>query len=572
MKSLLVILLISLSGSIFASNEENSIKWADQGWSKSEREYWHYQSLGQALIPISWFLSLERGKSTDLFSEREHLKNFGFIYEKKNIHNQYSLPIGFAVAPNDSPISGKMGLTCAACHTGQIIYRDKAIRYDGGSSNHNLVAMLSEMYSSLQLTYTDEAKWDRFVARVNKIQPIGEPELKRQIEKTLGDLLWGSRAQNKSPGIDVTPGPGRADALNRIGNFIFGQRLLVESNYHKINAPANYPFMWNIWKFNWVHYNASFTQPMARNILQVLGNSGETNFIDANGKPVDGEDKWKTSVDFRGAAKMEEGYRKLSPPQWPAEILGQIDRQRVNKGKVLFEKNCSSCHAPIPIKSPDNKKAQLAIALVPLSIIGTDPAHAKTFNERRFNLSKLTDNSLPISGAEGLTFAIDQIEKYSYSKLRLSKEEQDNINGFGRENKIRAPLAYKARTLEGIWATPPYLHNGSVPNLYELLSPVSERSKQFWTGTYEFDPIKVGYVTDKSKKNYFLFDATIDGNKNIGHEFNDGSGQGIIGKKLSHEDRMDLIEYLKVIDQNPPNSREAVPYDWEWNQNKTIFR
>lgn len=572
MKSSIVILTLFFSTSIFATTSDHPISWMDQGWSESERDYWHHSSLGQALIPVSWFLSLESGKTTNLFSDKEYLKNFGFLFEQKNSKNPYGLPIGFAVAPKTSSIAGKMGLTCAACHTGQIIYKDKVIRYDGGSSNHDLVKMLSEMYSSLQITYSDKTKWDRFVKRVNKIQVVNEADLKKQVEKMLADIIWGATAQNKSAGIDVTPGPGRADALNRIGNFVFGQRLLVESNFHKSNAPANYPFMWNIWKFNWVHYNASFTQPMARNILQVLGNSGETNFIDPNGEPVIGEDKWKTSVDFINAAKMEEGYRKLSAPKWPSELLGQIDQRRAEKGKFLFEKNCSSCHAPIPIKSPDNMKAQLAVAVVPITVIGTDPAHAKTFNERRFNLSKLTGNPSLVSGADGLTFAINQIEKYSYSKLNLSKEEQEKINGFGRENKIQAPLAYKARTLEGVWATSPYLHNGSVPNLYELLSPVSERSKQFWTGTYQFDPVKVGYITDKSKENNFLFDTSIEGNKNGGHEFNDGSGPGIIGKKLSHEERMDLIEYLKVFDQNPPIAKSPVSYDWEWTKNKSNSR
>ena len=52
------------------------------------------------------------------------------------------------------------------------------------------------------------------------------------------------------------------------------------------------------------------------------------------------------------------------------------------------------------------------------------------------------------------------------------------MNGF-RPNGVRAPLAYKARPLNGIWATPPYLHNASVPNIYALLSPVSERPTNF---------------------------------------------------------------------------------------------
>ena len=57
-----------------------------------------------------------------------------------------------------------------------------------------------------------------------------------------------------------------------------------------------------------------------------------------------------------------------------------------------------------------------------------------------------------------------------------------------------ALFAYKANPAEGMWASPPYLHNGSVPNLYELLSPAKERSKTFYIGR-EFDPVKVGVDT-----------------------------------------------------------------------------
>ena len=69
------------------------------------------------------------------------------------------------------------------------------------------------------------------------------------------------------------------------------------------------------------------------------------------------------------------------------------------------------------------------------------------------------------------------------------------MNGF-RPNGIQAPLAYKARPLDGVSATPPYLHNGSVPNLYALLSPVAERPTKFFLGDREFDPLLVGYETN----------------------------------------------------------------------------
>ncbi|MGZ4854764.1 MAG: c-type cytochrome [Candidatus Angelobacter sp.] len=92
-----------------------------------------------------------------------------------------------------------------------------------------------------------------------------------------------------------------------------------------------------------------------------------------------------------------------------------------------------------------------------------------------------------------------------------------------------------------------YLHNGSVPNLFALLSSQSERLDRFWTGSKQFDPVKVGYDTTEFKGSY-LFDTSGPGNSNKGHEFKDGPrGNGVIGPALSPEDRWAIIEYLKSL-------------------------
>ena len=83
-----------------------------------------------------------------------------------------------------------------------------------------------------------------------------------------------------------------------------------------------------------------------------------------------------------------------------------------------------------------------------------------------------------------------------------------------------------------MWASPPYLHNGSVPNLYELLGPAAERSRTFFIGR-DFDPVKVG-VDTSGASGTFLFDTTLVGNANTGHSFEDGPvGKGVIGHLLT---------------------------------------
>jgi len=86
------------------------------------------------------------------------------------------------------------------------------------------------------------------------------------------------------------------------------------------------------------------------------------------------------------------------------------------------------------------------------------------------------------------------------------------------DDVIKANLGYKARPLDGIWATPPYFHNSSVPNLYQVLQPADCRDKTFYLGTTKFDPVKVGYRTEEFY-GAFLMDTTLSGNRNMGHEF-----------------------------------------------------
>jgi hypothetical protein len=122
-----------------------------------------------------------------------------------------------------------------------------------------------------------------------------------------------------------------------------------------------------------------------------------------------------------------------------------------------------------------------------------------------------------------------------------------------RRNRFRAPLAYPARPMGGYWATAPFLHNGSVPSLYQLLSPANQRSEKFYTGNLEFDPIHVGYVSEKFRGG-FLFDTRTDGNGNGGHELRDAAKgtPGVIGPALTRDQRLDIIEYMKVINDFPP--------------------
>jgi hypothetical protein len=150
-----------------------------------------------------------------------------------------------------------------------------------------------------------------------------------------------------------------------------------------------------------------------------------------------------------------------------------------------------------------------------------------------------------MSAAGALEAVAEQVEKKKYDELGLSPEQRIEMNGF-RANKLRPTLSYRARNMNGIWASAPYLHNGSVPNLYELLLPASERSRTFYVKDMEFDAKRVGYKAGKIK-NAFKFDTSKKGNSNAGHEYRDGPRtKGVIGPALTDEERWALVEYLKT--------------------------
>jgi hypothetical protein len=97
---------------------------------------------------------------------------------------------------------------------------------------------------------------------------------------------------------------------------------------------------------------------------------------------------------------------------------------------------------------------------------------------------------------------------------------------------------YAARPLHGIWAAAPYLHNGSVPTLYDLLLPPEQRPKTFALGDRDYDPVRLGFAVGKAcDKQDCGIDTTRIGDGNGGHTW---------GTDLAEPDRMALLEYLKT--------------------------
>jgi hypothetical protein len=306
---------------------------------------------------------------------------------------------------------------------------------------------------------------------------------------------------------------------------------------------------------------------MVRNAGEALGVFGRADWMGRGGT------RFRSSVRVENLHALEEQLagstplRGLRPPRWPAHVLGEIDASRAAAGEDLYRELCKGCHLP-PLASPEIQDARywedlgegrrlLKLSLIDIAYVGTDPNQARDMVERTVDASALGITESRYGWALGEVVQAVVTRWYDDQQPPTPDDVRFRMDG-GRPPGpgIRAPLAYKARPLDGIWATPPYLHNGSVPDLYALLSPGEERPRSIWLGNREFDPVRVGYVHDVERRGYTRLRAPrdcgaqrrTDGNCNRGHEFRDApKGGGVIGRALSHEERMALIEYLKTL-------------------------
>jgi mono/diheme cytochrome c family protein len=311
-------------------------------------------------------------------------------------------------------------------------------------------------------------------------------------------------------------------------------------------------------------------QPMVRNAGESLGVSAELNLTDPS------KGLYKSSVDVESLFDMEQmikgntqpsakdGFPGLRSPKWPNDILPAIDQKLADKGAELYKTHCEGCHRP-PVSSAafwdfNNKdwwtrnqagEAILKVENIPISHIGTDPAQAADMLARTVAVPEnlgIKSSSFALALGELVEKTVNTI--FDEKKPPVGPEARKRIDGY-MPNELRADLAYKVRPLNGVWATPPYLHNGSVPTIDDLLGDPEKRPAKFYLGSREYDPVKLGYRTDPIA-NGFEFDTSIRGNSNRGHEFRKDYDKnkeikGVIGPELPADDRKALIEYLKTL-------------------------
>ena len=567
----------------------------DQGWTDTDRTTFYSTVQGAHIMPYVWFKALRRLDVDEPFAA-DQLSRYGYIRSD----DATGLPIGFVI--DGTPALGQIGMTCAACHTGQLEYQKDgvthAIRLDGAPAASDFQQFLTDLRDAASETIKQPTRFAAFAAAVlgSGNTPAKAAQLKTQF------AAWVQQFSDFMNASLPTPpwGPGRLDAFGMIFNRVTARDIGVSNNFKIADAPVSYPFLWNAHRQDHTQWNGGV--PNGFYITALARNSGEVFGVFADFKPTVLIPATKlapkiinyhsNSILYSGLQTLEEKIAVLKPPPWPQDIF-PLDQDMVTKGKVLFDANCGKCHNPQPSKTVPNAwdTPVMAVgtdprmatnakhssdpgiftgaALPPPSIGARYPACPTTFDcalnvdllassvvggllADAFNRTTLrSPEAIRRNGVfralgrdlESLPHGENMVELTAPGTNHLDDLQAMIKNRLGNMYKSQPPAAigaaYESRVLQGIWATAPYLHNGSVPNLWELLTPPAQRKTNFMVGSRLFDPRNVGYSTDTSpfRTGKFVADPS-NGNGNGGHDFGTG---------LSDEQKWQMIEYMKQM-------------------------
>lgn len=433
---------------------------------------------------------------------------FGMIYEPGK-DPRYDLPVGMSMR-NFRGID-VVYLNCAACHTG-------TVRDAPGAAPRIVPGMPAHTF--------DLGAWGKFLTTIPTDQKFTPQRLLDQIRKMQDDphrrvdkpdlinklifrylavylmrdqlLILGQRLGfiNKD-----SWGPGRVDTFN-------APKALLNFPMEKYADPkelignVDFPSIW-------------YQGP--RKGMQLHWDGNNTSVDERNLSAAFGTGAYPPTLDVNRVLRTAKWLETAKPLAYPYQINGPLAAQ----GKQVYQEHCARCHGTQepPFRHDPPQADELVGTVVPIEKIGTD----------RWRLDSYT-----------WVLAVNQSTLYA-------GYEKDW--GFAppypqRFTHFRKQPGYANSPLDGIWLRAPYLHNGSVPSLWELLKPEKERVGSFYRGNDVYDPRNVGFVSsiaEQESHKFFPFDTQKPGNGNGGHT------GAAYGTDLPDGEKWALLEYLKTF-------------------------
>jgi mono/diheme cytochrome c family protein len=474
-----VLLVLAIVGGVFAYN--HFFRAAPPPFFASDEDHFLFGSIGTEEtdgIPYWIWLVLPR-----IFPEYLPAPG-GYASLGVLSKDGHEMPVGFSKVTIGFE---RVGINCAICHAASYRLRpDDPPTVVAAAASHQ---MAPQQYIRFLFACASDPRFsaDTIMAEIAKNYrlPLTERLLYR-FAIIPGTRLAILRLKNQDAWMNDRPdwGKGRIDPFNPVKFGRLGQQ---------VDATIGNSDMQPVWNlnahaggvFHWDGLNTNLQEVV---LSSAIGDGATNKWVDRDFS------RWNETDPHRMSSlrRIQNFIGAVKPPKYPLPI----DATLAAAGATVFQGECASCHAFGGARTG---------TLIPVEEIGTD----------RHRLDMWTPAAAAAYNAYGEGHA------WKFSRFRSTK-------------------GYASVPLDGIWLRAPYLHNGSVPSLDDLLKPAASRPTGFWRGYDVVDPVSVGFVTAgrEAERAGTWFDTSRPGNSNAGHAY---------GTTLPADKKHALIEYLKTL-------------------------
>lgn len=325
--------------------------YLDQNWTDAERQWYYSTTQGSQIMPYDWFMALpDPSVTTPLDQSYFHkgLTRYGYLPASKSGWSDGVLPVGFIKDTDPKDGANWIGLTCAACHTGDWRVGDKTMRIDGAATTGDLYALISGISEAVKGTLNDKVAFEVFSRRV--LGPYATDAQRVDLHKKVAAFQkdFATFVADSTP---ASPwGPMRTDAFQMIFNRVGAIDLKIPANSVHPNAPVSFPYLWDASKqpkaqWNGAVPNGDRLTALARNAGEVLGVFGKAAL---KAPPSKDQYYYNSTVRAKNLIWMEELVREMRSPVWPDSIAGKVDIVKASAGETVYKESCVGCHEVLP--------------------------------------------------------------------------------------------------------------------------------------------------------------------------------------------------------------------------------
>jgi mono/diheme cytochrome c family protein len=472
-------IVLAVAGAMFTY--ENFFREEPEPYFESDEDHFLFGSVGTERtdgVPYWIWLVLPR-IFPDLLPGAGGYSSLGLLAK-----DGFEMPVGLSKVTVGFP---RVGINCAVCHTASVRLRaeDPPMLVPAAPSHQTA----PQAYLRFLMNTAADPRFtpDRILEEIARNRQLSRMErLLYRVAIIPGTrrALLAMREENAWMNDRPEWGRGRIDPFNPVKFTTLRQPV------DKTIGNSDMVPLWNFrshkgYSYHWDGLNMDLREVV---MSSAIGDGANMAWVDRDYARWDNTDKRQMS----SMRRVMNYITDLQPPKFPLPI----DQTLAAGGAEVFKSECASCHAPSGPRFGQ---------VVPVAEVGTD----------RHRLDMWTKASAAAYNEYGAGRVWD------FSSFRTTE-------------------GYVAVSLDGLWLRGPYLHNGSVPSLADLLEPAEVRPKQFWRGYDVLDPAKVGFISDGSEASRIgtFYDTSLPGNSNTGHMY---------GTTLPAESKRALLEYLKSL-------------------------